>query len=322
MVMFILTEIMLPITILFLSSAEISLPLFETLLNDNRFDVQVVFCQPDRPAGRDQFIKKPAPKIIAERHGIPVFQVDKLSKDDSLFDKFSNEPPDFLLTFAYGQILSQRWLDLPKIASINIHTSLLPKYRGASPIQAALLNGDHSTGFTVIKMLKEMDAGPFSLKYKIKIPKHMTAGLLHDEMAESIAKLLPDELLRIANEGDLIFTEQDHSQASFCKKISRQDAYLDFQDSAENILRKFRAYMPWPGLWSTYKGKRLKFIDILKSEISLKPGQIVCNAKNIYIGTTDGSIEVKQLQIEGKQCVHSDQFIIGQPEFCSSSVPS
>ena len=304
-------------SVLFLSSAEISVLLLQALHRDERFDVVGVICQPDKPAGRDLIVKKPAPKIEAERLGIAVFQPEKLGDADELLEKFSAEPPDFLITFAYGQILNSDWLALPKVEALNVHASLLPKYRGASPIQAAILNGEKKTGLCLMRMVKEMDAGPVFSTIDVLIPKDVTAGFLHDELARVAADWVPDQ---IANLSDAV--DQSIAEVSYCKKLSKDDGFIDFQESARMIRAKFLAYSPWPGLWTTYQGKRLKLVDIALGAETLAPGQLHVEDGKLHVGTIDGSILINQLQLEGKKCLHADIYIIGQPEFASSSLPS
>lgn len=306
-------------SLLFFSGSEISLPLLEKLAKNDEFKLLGVVCQPDKPAGRDMLIKKPAPKLMAERLGIPVFQPEE---PEELLKEFSGDRrPDILLTFAYGKILSESVLGLARMISVNLHASLLPKYRGASPIQAAILNGDFETGLTLIKMVKAMDTGPIIASKSIKILPGTTAGVLHDNLAELAKDFVPDELLGLMS-GAVNLKEQNEAEASYCKKIFKEDGQLDFKRSAKEILQMFRAYMPWPGLWTNYNGKRLKLLDIELSDKVLPPGEVSCEGDEIFIGTSDGSLKIKQLQLEGRQSLHGNQFILGQPEFCSSSLPS
>ena len=320
---------MSPYSLLFLSGAEISLPLLRALAKDPRFQICGVICQPDKPVGRTMEIKCPAPKTLAEKLGVEVFQTEKLSADGALFSHFKTSRPDIILTFAFGQILNEDWLKLPKFA-LNVHASLLPKYRGASPISAAILNGDTVTGLAVMKMEAAMDKGPVAFIHEIEIPPHMTTGLLHDEVAEVAAKVVPDEIVKLMealNEARDLFKEQDESQATYTKKMTREDGMVNFKEPAELILRKFRAYSPWPGLYTFFKGKRLKFVDIEKTETNstemfLAPGEIKVDGKKVYIGTSDGSILLKMLQLEGKDSVYSEQFLLGYPDFSGATLPS
>jgi methionyl-tRNA formyltransferase len=302
-------------TVLFFSSAEISIPLFEALLNDERFEVIGLVCQPDKPVGRDGVLTAPKTKVLAQERGIPVFQPEKLKALD-----LKGLGPDFLLTFAYGQILSEKVLALAKKEALNVHASLLPKYRGASPIQSAILNGDVQTGISLMRMEKKMDAGPVCMQWELSLGG-MNAGELHDAISDMAALHVPDALAELGV-GNLGFQAQDESEVSYCGKVSRDDGFVDFQESAEGILRMHRAYMPWPGLWTTFGGKRLKLLEIELSDKDLLVGEVNCEDGMLFVGTIGGSLKINKLQLEGKQALHANDFLIGQPEFCSMILPS
>jgi methionyl-tRNA formyltransferase len=305
-------------SVLFLSSAEIAAPLLNALYNDPRFHIEALICQPDKVAGRGQKLTPPPLKKWAEEKGdITIFQPKNLKKANELLERFQAEVPDFLVTFAYGQILSLDWLKLPKFNALNIHTSLLPKYRGASPIQAALLNGDTESGISLMKMVKEMDAGPVAQQFRIQIDNTMCAEDLHDGLAALAAEKIPDEL-----SAEMTFAEQDPSGVSYCKKILRSDAYIDFSDSSEIIFRKFQAYTPWPALWTRFNGKRLKILDLITSEKNLAVGEISIDEARIFVGCAEGSLELLSLQLEGKRAMKAQEFIVGQSEFSEAHLPS
>ncbi|MEK9160308.1 MAG: methionyl-tRNA formyltransferase [Patescibacteria group bacterium] len=304
-----------PRTLIFFSTGEISIPLFQALLNDARFKVLGLVCQPDR--GEPRAIKK-----LAVEKGLPVYQPEKLSKDEVLLETLKKNPPDFILTFSYGQILNEAWLSLPRLAPMNVHPSLLPKYRGPTPPQAALLNGDAETGLSLIKMTKGMDEGPIAFQEKMAIAPHMTSTLLFDEFARLAAEKIPDALMAIAEQGEQIFKEQDESQATYCKMTEREDGRINFQEPAAKIMNRFRAYTPWPGLFTTYLGKRLKILDLEMTEDAIEPGKVKCEKHVILVGTSDGALKLKSLQLEGKTVLHPEAFILGQPAFCSSVLPS
>lgn len=313
---------MQPYTLIFFSTGEISIPLFKKLLTDGRFKITGLVCQPDRASGRNLEVEEKAIKKFALNAGVPVFQPERLSKDGAMLEEFKKNPPDFLLTFSYGQILSEDWLALPKLAPLNVHPSLLPKYRGPTPIQAAILDGETESGLTLMKMGKGMDDGPIAFQFKMKIPPHMSSALLFDEFAQLAAEKIPNAVVQVAEQGDPIFKEQDSSSVTICKLIEREDGRIDFKESAQKILNRFRAYTPWPGLFTTYLGKRVKFLDIEVTGDALEPGKVHCYKHEILIGTSDGSLKVKLLQMEGKTALHPEAFIAGQPEFCQSSLPS
>lgn len=313
---------MQPYTLIFFSTGEISIPLFEKLLADGRFKILGLVCQPDRSSGRSLEVEEKAIKKFALNAGVPVFQPERLSKDGAMLEEFKKNPPDFLLTFSYGQILSEDWLALPKLAPLNVHPSLLPKYRGPTPIQTAILDGETESGLTLMKMGKGMDDGPIAFQFKMKIPAHMSSALLFDEFAQLAAEKIPDAVVLVAEQGESVFKEQDASGVTICKLIEREDGRIDFKESAQKILNRFRAYTPWPGLFTSYQGKRVKFLDIEVTGDDLEPGKVHCNKHEILIGTSDGSLKVKLLQMEGKTTLHPEAFIAGQPELCQSSLPS
>lgn len=251
--------------------------------------------------------------------GLKVLQPEKLSSVD-FQTEIKSAGADILLTFAYGKIIPVDLLKLAKIAPLNIHASSLPKYRGASPIQASILHGDVETGISIMKMVEKMDAGPVYKIFSIKIPEHFTAGLLHDCIADKAAELVPNELAKINKSSE--FKEQDEASATYTAKILKDDGFMDFHCSANEVMRRFKAYTPWPGLWSTFKNKRLKLIDLAISGEVLPPGEIRCDTEKIIVGTSDGSILLKEIQLESKKTIHAKQFVIGYPDFCKTTLPS
>lgn len=311
------SKFMIPLSVLFFSSSPISLPLFNALINDSRFKVVGLFCQPDKPAGRGQILTAPETKILAEREGIPVYQTAKLSDDIELLSRFKADSPDFLLTFAYGQILSDPWLALPKLAPLNVHASLLPLYRGAAPIQGALLEGQKLTGLSLMKMETEMDAGPVAFQHPFDILDDVTSEDLFDGLANLAAETIPEDLLRLNKQ--LLFKKQDSSKASFTKKIKKEDGYVDFNSSAEELMCRYRAYTPWPGLWTTHNSERVKLLKLAVTKShELSPGQLVYKDPDFYVGALDFDLRILELQLEGKNPLKSKDFILGYPNWAST----
>ncbi len=306
---------MTPYTLLFLSSGSISIPLLKTLLLDDRCKIIGLICQPDRPAGRNKVLASPETKAIAEAFGIPVYQPERLSQDETLLKSFQKNPPDFLLTFAYGQILNQNWLDLAKVAPLNVHASLLPKYRGASPIQTALLHGDEETGLTLMKMVRAMDAGPIYSQKKLPIQEEWTAEDLEDALGEEAALFIPDELARMFGEKKMNFQEQNLEEVSFCGLLNKDSGFLDFQDNDQTILNRFRAFNPWPGLWTFYEKKRLKLLELESSNFVFSPGEIHVENGSIFVGTKGKALKMNKLQLEGKTALNAADFLRGFPNF-------
>ena len=309
---------MAPCRVLFLSSASIALPLLEALLADSYFEVQAVICQPDKPAGRKGELKAPDTKLLAVQSGVPVFQPERLNRDKVLLEQFKAKRPDVLLTFAYGQKLNADWLGLAQFPALNVHTSLLPKYRGASPIQAALLNGDEESGFTLMGMVDEMDAGPIYAQSRLYVRPAMTAGDLHDALALLAAEKVPSLLKGLQ---ELSPVEQNMQQVSFSHKIEKQDGFVDFTDSARTIFNRWRAYTPWPGLWTKYKGQVLKLLEVSPTSGSLGSGKVVEMQGRLFVGTGDGALELHVVQMEGRKPMDAAAFVRGQDAFVGSQLP-
>jgi methionyl-tRNA formyltransferase len=247
-----------PLQILFAGTSPFALPSLRALAADPRFNVQLVITQPDRPTGRKQELTPPRVKTEAEKLGLQIFQPEKLNDSLSLLTTdYKLQTTDFLVVVSYGQILSQAVLDVPRIAPINVHASLLPRWRGASPLQHAILAGDAETGVTIQKMAYKLDAGPILAQYQTPMDPRETAVTLHDRLAEMGAKLLIDTLAQ-----PLKPVEQDESQATFCKELKREDGFADpAAETAEHIDRKARAFTPWPGVTLTIDGQPLKLLQ-------------------------------------------------------------
>ena len=308
------------IKVLFLSGSEISIPLFDTLLHDNRFEIVGFVMQPDKIMNRGQKIQESFLKKTVSKSHIRIFQPEKLFNDQMLYNQFLKNRPDLLLTFAYGQLLDEKWLGLPVLYPINIHASILPKYRGASPINASVLNGDNEMGISVMKMVKKMDAGPVLEIIKFPVFANMNLSELVQLISEKSAELVPDILAKI--DENSIFVEQDSENISYTTKINKQDAFIDFSESADVVYRKFLAYYGWPQIWSKFKGKSLKLLDIEKSDATSEPGLVSCTDGQISIGCSKGSILLNLLHPESKKPMLATDFVRGQPDFCGSQLPS
>ncbi|MSR87484.1 methionyl-tRNA formyltransferase [Candidatus Peribacteria bacterium] len=240
----------------FLGTSSFAVPSLEALLKDPSFRVDLVITQPDRPTGRRQELTPSPVKVASESHKIKIIQPENLND----FIKSDPEPgpqPDFLIVVSFGQILSQQILDMPTIAPINVHASLLPKLRGASPLQHAILTGEKESGVTVQKMVKELDAGPILAQKKMTLDPRETAVTLHDKLADLGAKLLIKTLKHT-----LTPVDQDAARATVCHVLTREDGIADVQAmTAESIDRRVRAFTPWPGVTLTINGQPLKLIE-------------------------------------------------------------
>lgn len=300
-----------PIKIVFLGTPEFSCPFLLQLANDSRFQLLAVITQEDKKVGRKQTLTSPPVKQLATQLNLPVFQTEKLNKDLPIIEKIKSYQPDFLVVIAFGQILSSEILAIPKIKPINVHGSILPKYRGASPIEQALLNGDSQTGLSVMEMVKAMDAGPVYQIYELSIYPEDNNQILRERLSKLGSEKLPNTLTEIYN-GSLQSHPQIDMEATFCSKISKEDGLINPTiDSAETIFNKYRAFFNWPGLYLKIQNKILKLHKMNISEKKLTSGKFEFDNENIWLGTTTKAIQIIELQLEGKTIQSSKVFLQG-----------
>lgn len=279
-----------------MGTGEIGNELFLALKKDTRFELACLVTGPDKPMGRKMVLTPPKIKEGAEEMGVEVFQPTNINELESI-EKIKAYGADFIVVMAYGQLLTEAILNTPKIDCLNCHTSLLPKYRGASPIQTALLNGDQETGISLMRMVKKMDAGAVYEKFKLSIQDE-NAEELSQKLAILTAKKVPEAIIKIAK-GELKATEQDEVEVSYVKKISKAEGHINWNESAEVICRKVRAFYPWPSTYSFMNEKRLK---ILKAEYNSEkhhqpPGTITKQG----IACKEGYLVPEIIQPEGKK---------------------
>lgn len=292
--------------IVFFGTPEFAAPILETLISRTDMEVIAVITQPDKKIGRKQVITPPIIKTIAIKHHITVFQP---KNHQELKDATSSLNPDFFVVVAYGMILKQEILDMPKYASVNVHPSLLPELRGAAPIQNTLLQGKKETGTTIMKMEQSMDSGPIYLSQRINIEEKETSETLSKKLSLLSSQLLPEVLIDIS-EG-LTPIPQDHSKATYCKKIEKSDGQIKEDQSAQDILNMLKAYTPWPGVHFRTKDKKIK---ILQAEISSKnvpSGKLIEDQKDLLLGTPEKALKINELQLEGKKTTDSQSFLNG-----------
>jgi len=294
--------------IIFAGTSQFGIPTLEKLLSLN-YQLATVVTQPDKPVGRKQVLTPSPIKVWALKHNIPVEQPEKIGQ---LQTQISDLKPDLLLVAAYGQIIPKAILDLPRFGSINIHGSLLPKYRGASPIQSAILNGDKETGITLIKMDEQMDHGPIIAKEVLRLSGSETFPELYEKLshvsAELVSKALPEWF-----SGRVKAAEQIHTHATYTKLLKRDDGRLDWSSNAREIDQKIRALNPEPGTYTTLDGKTVKILaaeTLNESKIEL-PGKIYNRSGELAVKCLDGSILIKELQPEGKKPMSGKDFLNG-----------
>lgn len=326
-----LLEIYEDLTIAFMGTPEFAVPIFEMLCK-NDFKPKAVFTAPDKPAGRGQEITPPPIKVIAQKYGIAVFQPQTR---DELINQTIGLKPDLIIVVAYGKILPKEILALPKYGAINVHPSLLPKYRGPSPIQFPILNGEKETGVTIMLMNEQMDEGAILAQEDLKIEADETAQTLENKLSRLASKLLIKtlnqwlilkEMPKSAQE--LIFPqEQDNSKATYTKILTKQDGKIIWDKSAQELSRQIRAFIPWPGSFTFFKPTAalekniknlvLKILKARPSEIQTDKelGQaFLTDGKKLAIQTGQGALIMEELQIEGGKPMDAASFLNGHPE--------
>jgi len=296
------------IKIVFAGTPDFAVPFLKSLIDDADFEVIGVITQPDRPSGRKQLLVPSPVKTLAAEHNIAVMQPGKL--DDNYAAELKQLTPDVLVVVAYGQIIPQAVLDVPTRGAINVHPSLLPKYRGASPIQNAILNGEAETGVSIMLMDAKMDHGPILAQEKVKLNGSETNESLHDDIANKYGEFLTKTINGYLA-GDIKTQPQDDNQATFCKTITKDDARIDWSKSAEVIEKKIRAYYPWPVAWASLDSKRLKIFSAKAASETKKPGELFIKNDQLGVGCGQGSLIINELQPEGKQKMTSCDFLAG-----------
>jgi len=303
--------------ILFMGTGDIALPAFQAML-DSDYEVVGLFTQPDRPVGRKQVLTPPAIKVVAEEHDIPVWQPERLRGSEAE-NEIEAMAPDLIVVMAYGQILSKRVINAPVISCINLHASLLPKYRGASCIQGAIDAGDAQTGITVMHVAPALDEGDIILQHTLDLQASHTAGVAHDLLAELAPAALVEAVEKLVS-GDAPRREQEDALASYVPKLMREDGELDWAQSADALERRIRAYDPWPGTSTTFtddkgKLKRLKVfppIEVVDAEASAEAGEILQLDKNgLIIACGQAALKVTHLQPEGSPRMTIQQYANG-----------
>jgi methionyl-tRNA formyltransferase len=316
--------------IVFMGTPDFAVPTLQTLLQTPRHTVVGVLTQPDRPAGRGRKIQMSPVKQVALSADLPVIQPANLRKEPDAVEQIRAWEPDFLVVVAFGQILRQEVLDIPRVAPINVHASLLPRWRGAAPIQAAIRNGDAYTGITTMVIDAGLDTGPILLQDSIPIDATETGQSLHDKLAHLGAGLLVHTL-----DWMLPGSIQPHPQPTnealitYAPPLRRDEGAINWTDSAPQIDRLVRAFTPWPGTYTFWNGKRLKILEgypiKTRGKLNVAPGEVFDVNNTPYdissafaIGTRRGLYAPTRLQLEGRQAVDAAAFMNGAPDFVGS----
>jgi len=295
--------------VVFMGTPDFAVPSLK-LLSDAGYEIPLVITQPDKPAGRGKKLTPPPVKVVAKELGIPVYQPEKVKDNKELLEKLRELSPDLIVVAAYGRILPDEILELPKFKCVNVHASLLPEYRGASPIQSVLLDGKEKTGVTIMLISSELDAGDIISQREVKIEREDNAKTLHDKLAKVGAELLV-ETIPLYVLGKLKPIPQDHSKATYCKPITKDMGKIDWNLSAEKIFNMVRAFTPWPSAYTSFNGKRIK---ITKAEVCSgkgTPGEVIKADKELIVATGDKALKILNLKPEGRKEISGEEFIRG-----------
>jgi len=298
--------------VIFIGTGDIALPAFRWLLDAPGIEVAALVTQPDKPVGRHQELQAPAIKRLALERGVRVLQPLRLRAPESVAEVQALDA-DLIVVMAYGQILPKGVLDAAKLACLNLHASLLPRWRGAAPIQAAIESGDEKTGITVMYMAEGLDTGDILLMRETAIAPDDTGGVLHDRLAE-LAPLALAAAITLLREGRASRTPQPAEGVTHVGKLTREHGHIDFSAGREAVERKVRAMNPWPAASTSISGKRLKiFAATSLAEAVSAPGVVHATDEGLLIGTGDGSVLVTELQLEGKKRMSAREFLRGHP---------
>lgn len=302
--------------VVFMGTPEFAIPPLKALLNDPNFQVVAAITQPDRPAGRGNKLQSSPVKELALEYGIEVFQPERL-RGDEILQKLRDWQPDFQVVAAFGQILRQAVLDIPQYGSINVHASLLPRWRGAAPIQASILAGDKVTGITIMQMDAGLDTGPMLTQTEVQITGHDTGESLHDKLALAGGPLLIKTLKGVAS-GEILPQIQDDTLSTYAPRIKKEDGKIDWTSPAVNIDRLVRAYYPWPAAFSMWNNQLLKILSgypLANNPQKLPVGVVSLEDKDapLVIGTGEGRYAVKRLQVAGRNVANAEDFVNGSP---------
>lgn len=300
------------IPIVFFGTQEFAVTILEGLINSPILDIQLVITQPDRPVGRKQELQAPPVKNLAEKYNLPLVQPESLKNFQFPIDNIQ-----LFIVAQYGMLIPKNILNLPSLGTINVHTSLLPKYRGASPIQSAIINGDKKTGITIMLMDVGMDTGPILSQREVEINSDDTYLSLEKKMADNSSQLLLLTLPQYLS-GEIKPIQQDNTKATACKKLDRDDGHIDWTKTTEEIYNLYRGLFPWPGVWTLWNDKRIKILSMASSKVQSPSGVVQVEADNIYVGTRNGSVQILELQLEGKQKMNAKEFYNGYKNFSHS----
>src|SRR6478752_432509 len=306
--------------IVFIGTGEIGVPTLRLLREWREHQLVGIVTQPDKPVGRDQKITPPPIKAATQQLGVayatsgcelelPVLQPARIKMPETI-EAIRRLNPDVIVVMAYGQILPREVLEIPKIACLNLHASILPRWRGAAPIQAAIAAGDRETGVTVMYMDEGLDTGDILLAEKIEIVPTETGGSLHDKLAQIAPEALAEAILLLDQEKAPRLSQENES-ATYASKLERKHGRIDWSESAETIERKIRAFDPWPGAFMEIDHRHLKIFSATIADCRGKPGEISQKENELVVAAGEGALSLGEVQLEGKRRMSAAEFLRG-----------
>jgi methionyl-tRNA formyltransferase len=300
--------------VLFIGTGEIGVPVLRSLLKSAEHELVGVVTQPDKPIGRAQRIEAPPIKAALGVSKLPILQPDRIEKEEAVAE-IRALAPDVIVVMAYGQILPRSVLEIPNVACLNLHASLLPRHRGAAPIQAAIVAGDRETGISVMYMDKGLDTGDVLSQTRLEIAADETGGSLHDRLAQIAPDALREALAQLQT-GTAPRILQDSSAATYAPKLERGHGRIDWTEPAALIERKIRAFNPWPGAFTLLREdsgheRKLKIFNATVAPTKGSPGEVLRSGNSIVIAAHDGALSLGEVQLEGKRRMSAAEFLRG-----------
>lgn len=310
-----------------MGSPRFAVPSLDYLVAEG-YELAAVYTQPDRTGGRGRNLALSPVKRAAQGYGLTVAQPRSL-KDPKALKELAAFKPDIIVVAAFGQLLPKAVLELPRRGCLNVHPSLLPKFRGASPVAAAILAGEGFSGVSIMLLDEGMDSGPVFTRAQIPVADSDTTASLGDKLSIVGAALL-GEVMAGWTRGEIKPQPQDAAKASYCQPIGKDEGEIDWKLPAVELWRRVRAFYPWPGCYTSWRGKTLKVIEArpliaettVEAPTSAKPGEVVPLEPGFGIGTGDGVLNVLRVQLEGKQALAAAEFLRGQRDFIGAELPS
>ena len=289
-----------------MGTSEFAVPILKSL-QESKHIILEVYTQPPKKRDRGQKLNLTSIHTFSKKNNIKVRYPEKINTKEE-YDRFKKLKPDVVVVVAYGKIIPQQFLDIENIKFLNIHASLLPKWRGAAPIQRAIMNLDSETGISIMQIVSKLDSGPIMMKSKIKISKNTKFNELSEQLSNLGSSMIIDSLDLIESKA-VKFIEQNDKDATYAKKIDKMETKIDWKDDAKIIIGKINAFSPSPGCWFKYQGVRVKIIDAKEVDASGTPGQII--NKNFTIACSKNAIQILVLQKEGKKIMSAIDFLKG-----------